>query len=383
MKRRVLKLYKIITVLGARPQFIKASAVSPLLSQCAVEKIIHTGQHYDKSMSDVFFNTLDIPKPEWNLGVQSVHHGEMTGKMLIEIESILLKERPDAVIVYGDTNSTLAGSLAAKKLDIPVAHVEAGARSFDMRAPEEVNRLLTDRVSTWHFAPTVYAKKNLLREGFSEESIFEVGDVTYDIFLKEKSQSKPMSLEVRSPLLLVTLHRQDNFEKKERVEFLLRLLEELGKSFTLVWPMHPRAEKVIQAFGLSELLSNDIIKIPPVTYHQVLGLLSRSAGVVTDSGGLQKDAYFSNKPCVTLRKETEWAELVDIGWNHVADSGEMGVALSGIRQFLSQDFLNKKRVNFYGDGQAGEAIVNHLSNFLMSTQLKLSPPSNACLSRAT
>jgi UDP-GlcNAc3NAcA epimerase len=309
----------IVTVVGARPQFIKASPVSRALREAGiVESIIHTGQHSDANMSEVFFNEMEIPKPEHFLGVSGLTHGAMTGEMLRRIEEILIAKKPDAVLVYGDTNSTLAGALAASKLHIPVAHVEAGLRSFNMRMPEEINRTVTDRISKWLFCPTAAAVKNLELEGYRSPAFFveNVGDVMFDATLHFKKKARwprelPEALR-NKPFVLCTLHRQESTEDPQIFAQLLEALAAIATEMPVVWPVHPRARKTMEARGLKPA---GLTLISPVGYLEMLALLDACALVTTDSGGLQKEAFFFGKHCLTLRTETEWVELVELGKN--------------------------------------------------------------------
>ena len=350
---------KIVIVVGARPQFIKSAAVSSHLKNHFEEILVHTGQHFDPRMSDIFFDDLLIPSPHYNLNIQAASHGEMTGRMLMKIEEVLLLEKPDAVLVYGDTNSTLAAALASAKLQIPLAHVEAGVRSFNTKMPEEINRILTDRLSNWHFIPSQEARVNLLNEGIKDSTIFEVGDVMFDIFLKQQAHAKPFETNCSKPFLLVTLHRQENFDSPERIEPLLTILSELQKDFQLLWPLHPRVKNL----GLSLPPSLLTAICEPLSYHEMLYALSNCYGVITDSGGLRKEAYYASKPCITLRTETEWTELVDVGWNKVISPSD-SASMMEIRAFLSQDFSAKVHPALYGHGNAALKITEVLQQGL-------------------
>lgn len=350
---------KIVTILGARPQFIKAAAVSHHLQKIFQEIIIHTGQHYDKQMSSIFFQDLKIPAPAYNLNIQAKNHGEMTGRMLIKIEEILFKEKPNAVLLYGDTNSTLAGALAAAKLNIPIAHVEAGVRSHNLLMPEEINRILTDRLAHWHFIPSQEARHHLLREGMKPSTIHEVGDVMYDIFLQQRAFAKSFNCTFSKPYLLVTLHRAENFKTSDQIQSLLDILAKLTENYDILWPIHPR-------------LKNHQLSIPypllpflcePLGYYEMIYALENCYGVLTDSGGLQKEAYYASKPCVTLRTETEWTELVNIGWNKVISPVSKN-ALQEINFFLSREFTTKAHPDLYGQGNAAIKITKILEQEL-------------------
>lgn len=322
---------KIVTVVGARPQFIKAAVVSRAIrehnmqagagSSTIKEIIVHTGQHFDDNMSKVFFDEMDIPKPDYNLAINSTTHGAMTGRMLEKIEEILIKEKPDWVLVYGDTNSTLAGALAASKLHIPVAHVEAGLRSFNMKMPEEQNRILTDHISTKLFCPTDTAIKNLKNEGI-EKGVHKTGDVMFDAFLYysklalekyEKGTNAWRNLFGNLPedFILLTIHRAENTDDHTRLKNIVEAINETKRNF--VFPIHPRTRKIIEKLGIS--FDQHVKLIDPVGYLEMIYLENVCSMVVTDSGGVQKEAYFAKKPCVTLRDETEWVETVESGWN--------------------------------------------------------------------
>ncbi len=316
---------KILTVVGARPQFIKLAPFSKVLRENGVNEIIvHTGQHYDENMNDLFFKELEIPEPDYNLGIGSGNHGEQTGKMLIEIEKIILKENPDLVIVYGDTNSTLAGALAASKLHIKLAHVEAGLRSFNKRMPEEINRVLTDHVSDILFCPTQTAVENLKNEGITK-GVYLVGDVMFDALLhfSKISDMKSNILERLNikpkEYYLATIHRAENTDDHERLKNILTAFSKMNE--IVVFPIHPRTRKMINYYGLGDLLENDNIKlIDPVGYLDMLKLEKNAKSILTDSGGVQKEAFWLKVPCITLRDETEWIETVNLGWNRLVGS---------------------------------------------------------------
>ena len=316
---------RIVTVLGARPQFIKASVVSAAMEETGKlkEVVVHTGQHFDKNMSDVFFQELGMKAPNYNLGISGGGHGEMTGRMLSKVEKVLLKEKPDIVLVYGDTNSTLAGALAAVKLQIPVAHVEAGLRSFNRAMPEEINRVLTDRISRWLFAPTDDAVRRLQSEGVPQEHIFQVGDVMYDVALRHGSRADPkggipgkLNLKPRS-YVLATVHRAENTDNPDRLGAIVMGLQEVANSIPVVWPVHPRTREILgKGFQPTNCKSNFHL-IEPAGYLEMVGLLRHAAVIATDSGGVQKEAFFHQVPCVTLREETEWVELLASGWSRL------------------------------------------------------------------
>jgi len=356
---------KLITVIGARPQFVKAAAVSRAFRAfpSIEEKIVHTGQHFDVNMSDIFFEEMDIPRPHFNLEINSLSHGAMTGRMLERIEEVLLAERPDALLVYGDTNSTLAGALAARKLHIPVMHVEAGLRSHNNAMPEETNRILTDRISDVLFCPTETAVANLRREGFEHFgcSILQVGDVMEDAALyyapkaTERSNIlKSLHLEGRD-FVLCTLHRAENTDDPARFSAIVEALNETARQMPVVLPLHPRTQKLLEKNGLRL----DAITVPPVGYFDMLSLLKNARVVMTDSGGLQKEAYFFGKFCLTLRDDTEWMELVDGGFNFLVGA-DKNLILNTLEVVLSEKFPDKK--DFFGGGKAAERIAEVVAN---------------------
>jgi len=360
---------KIITILGARPQFIKASVVSAAMaaSNHLVETVVHTGQHFDENMSNVFFSELGMEIPAYNLDIQGGNHGEMTGRMLIEIEKVLLTEEPDMVLVYGDTNSTLAGALAGAKLHINVAHVEAGLRSFNMNMPEEINRILTDRVSKWLFTPTSTAAKHLRNEGIETEKIIPVGDVMYDVALHHGSR---VSAEGRvlgqlaakgvqpNDYCLATIHRAENTDHPARLNAIVKALSTFSQDMPVIWPLHPRTRNILAQQGKLEGVAQQLILIDPVGYLAMVQLEKYAAVIATDSGGVQKEAFFHQVPCVTLRDETEWVELVEAGWNRVASPDLAEDILPTLRAGVG----SKGRAAMpYGDGKAAQKIVSALS----------------------
>lgn len=360
---------KILTVIGARPQFIKASVVSHTIRQSASlkEVVVHTGQHFDSNMSEIFFSDLGMNEPEYNLEISGGTHGAMTGAMLEKVERVLLQEKPDAVMVYGDTNSTLAGALAAVKLHIPIAHIEAGLRSFNMKMPEEVNRILTDRISSWLFTPTEVATKHLMSEGIRAESIIPVGDVMYDVALfqgarvtAEGGLLQKLGLNSKS-YMLVTIHRAENTDKPDRLKVIVEALLAAAKMMPVVWPLHPRTRGALQQAGLLENLSKSLKLIDPVGYLEMVQLEKFATLIATDSGGVQKEAFFYQVPCVTLRDETEWVELVDSGWNRLAAPKDVPSLLQAFRDALDS---TGKDVRPYGEGDAARRIVNRLEQDL-------------------
>lgn len=359
---------KILTIIGARPQFIKASVVSKAIAEAdgLQEVIVHTGQHFDANMSDIFFDQLAIPRPHHQLDIHGGSHGGMTGRMLIEIEKVLQQERPDCVMVYGDTNSTLAGALAAAKLHIPVAHVEAGLRSFNMQMPEEVNRILTDRVSNILFCPTDAAVGNLVKEGFpytmangQPQHIAKVGDVMQDSAqLFATRASMPAGLALPDGFVLATIHRAENTDAPERLAAIISALEAVAQTTPVVLPMHPRTRNVLAQRGIHPC---HITLIEPVGYLQMLWLLQHCGLVVTDSGGVQKEAFFMRKACVTLRDQTEWVELVDLGVNTLVGA-EQAQIIHAIEKNLDRKIEDKAAL--YGGGQAAKRIAQVLSEKL-------------------
>jgi len=351
---------KIVTVIGARPQFIKAAAVSRAFSEAGVEEsLVHTGQHFDANMSEVFFDELGIPVPKVNLGIGGGGHGQNTGRMLEAIERVLVSEKPTMVLVYGDTDSTLAGALAAAKLLIPVAHVEAGLRSWNRRMPEEVNRVLTDHVSSLLFAPTATAVANLKREGIGSEMVCLAGDVMYDAALMYRDRARERSsilnaLSLESgKYILATVHRAENTDSSER---LAAIFSGLGTApLRVVLPLHPRTRARLQA-NSTEIPKNVSI-VDPVGYLDMVSLTANAAVVATDSGGLQKEAFFHEVPCVTIRTETEWVELVQSGWNRLVDPADGLRLAEALRNAVGS---RGDRVSPYGAGNARGAIVERV-----------------------
>ncbi|WP_027906858.1 non-hydrolyzing UDP-N-acetylglucosamine 2-epimerase [Pseudomonas taiwanensis] len=351
---------KVLTIIGARPQFIKASVVSKaILTQPTLsEVIVHTGQHFDANMSDIFFDQLGIPKPNYQLDINGGTHGQMTGRMLMEIENVVLKEKPDRVMVYGDTNSTLAGALAAAKLNIPTAHIEAGLRSFNMRMPEEINRILTDQVSDILFCPTQVAIDNLMNEGFDRKpvKVLKVGDVMQDsaLFFAQRATS-PAGLDPEQGFILATLHRAENTDDPARLTAIVEALNEIHRNIgSVVLPLHPRTRGVIERLGLK--LEARIID--PVGYLEMIWLLQRCGLVLTDSGGVQKEAFFFSKPCVTMRDQTEWVELVSCGANILAGASREKI-VDSVRVSLGKTIQDDGQL--YGGGQASQSIADYLA----------------------
>ncbi len=372
---------KIVTIVGARPQFIKAGAVSRAIQDWnkrgkrIQEILVHTGQHYDYLMDQVFFEELNLPKPDYHLGVGSGSHAKQTGWMLQHIERVLVKQKPEAVIVYGDTNSTLAGALAAAKLNIPIGHVEAGLRSYVRSMPEEINRVVTDHLSTFLFCPTGQAVKNLKDEGINSgrgRVVRKVGDVMYDSILyysklaeRKSSILKDLGLSLSTPnsglrtqnYYLATLHRAENTDDPKRLNSILSALNEIGRNTPTVMPLHPRTRKMMKAYRLFRGFKN-IKFIQPISYFDMLKLEKNAKSILTDSGGIQKEAYWLRVPCFTLRDETEWTETIKSGWNVLTGTGVRRIVnevrhMERRRRYLKGDGI-------FGDGKASEKIVQVL-----------------------
>lgn len=357
---------RILTIVGARPQFVKAGVVSRALADAGLEeRLVHTGQHYDADMSAIFFEELGIPAPAHHLGIGSGSHGAQTGRMLEAIEQVILDERPDRVLVYGDTNSTLAGAVAASKLHIPIDHVEAGLRSFNRRMPEEINRVVTDHLSALLFAPTDTAVANLASEGIAGDHVVQCGDVMHDATLaaREVAATRSDVLERLSlesgRFILATIHRA---ESTDDAVVLRRIVEGLSQAaiaadLDVVLPLHPRTRGALERAGLLDSAEASLRLIPPVGYLDMTRLESAAALIATDSGGVQKEAFFHRVPCVTLRSETEWVELVDLGWNALADPAEADIAaiIAGRLGVHGEDAMP------YGDGHASELIARRIA----------------------
>ena len=380
---------KILTVLGARPQFIKAGSVSREIAKYPQikEVIIHTGQHYDSNMSEIFFKEMHIPKPDYFLNINGLSHGAMTGQMMEKIEEVVLEEKPDIILVYGDTNSTLSGALVGAKLHTPVAHIEAGLRSFNMQMPEEVNRILTDRVSSWLFCPTETAVENLKKEAFPfpiyspitnySQQILNVGDVMYDgaLFYKQFAKkpkavsnleflvSNKLDTKNQQPktknYILATIHRAENTDNPQRLRAIFEALQEISKEMPIILPLHPRTKQKLKSANINTTYSQINI-IDPVGYLEMVWLLENCSLVMTDSGGLQKEAYFFNKACITLRDETEWIELVEHGYNILAGANREKI-IRAFNQMQNFKIPNNKS-NLYGNGDSSKKIVKALLN---------------------
>ena len=359
---------KIVTILGARPQFIKAGTVSRAIMEYnhrvesgkIKEIIVHTGQHFDANMSDIFFNEMKIPKPDYNLDINNLGHGAMTGQMLEKLEKVLLKEKPDWVMVYGDTNSTMAGALAAVKLHIKVAHVEAGLRSFNMSMPEEINRILTDRISNILFCPTQSAVNNLEREGYKtlDIEIVKNGDVMQDgaLFYKDLAV-KPDNIILNDDYILTTIHRAENTDNPKRLQAIIEAFNEIAKEIQIVLPLHPRTKNILTMNNIE--LSKKITVIEPIGYLKMVYLIKNSKMIMTDSGGLQKEAFFFKKPCITLRDETEWIELIENNFNVLAGAEYNKI----LDLYKTYEFNTNFDIDLYGGGKASQKIIDMLINF--------------------
>lgn len=361
---------KLITIIGARPQFVKAAPFSEVFRKENKEILVHTGQHYDNNMSNIFFSELGIPKPDYNLGVGSGSHGVQTGRMLEKVEEIIIEEKPDGLLVYGDTNSTLAGALAASKLHIPVFHVEAGLRSYNKSMPEEQNRILTDHISDLLLCPTQTAVDNLAKEGITQ-GVINTGDIMYDAVLRnikiskkkynagiwieelKKENGKILKLN-KKEYYLATIHRAENTDNIEKLKVIFKAFEVLGKPVLL--PLHPRTKKIIDNLNLTY---KNIIIINPIGYLLMLYLISNAYMIITDSGGLQKEAYFLKIPCTTLRDQTEWVETLENGWN-VLSPIDLNNIVNTVNRNL--DCFNYTQPKVFGDGQAAQYICNTIIN---------------------
>ncbi|MEH7504227.1 UDP-N-acetylglucosamine 2-epimerase (non-hydrolyzing) [Neobacillus drentensis] len=348
---------KVLTVLGARPQFIKAAPVSRVLREKYTEMIVHTGQHYDANMSDIFFEELNIPKPDYNLGVGSGNHGKQTGEMLQKIEEIVLMEEPDYLLVYGDTNSTLAGALVASKLHVPVIHIEAGLRSFNKKMPEEINRIMTDHLSEYLFCPTETAVENLTSENITR-NVFNIGDVMYDAVLYNQKLAenhsnilKDYDLE-KNEYLLITIHRAENTDNPEKMKNILSAFSKMKE--VKVWPIHPRTKHKLADYGIDLSDIPNLKIIDPVGYLDMLTLEANAKKIVTDSGGVQKEAYFMKIPCVTVREQTEWVETL-VNEANILVGTDVEKIVSAVEKVVMPEYMN-----VFGDGNASEKIVEIL-----------------------
>lgn len=376
-------MLKILNIVGARPQIIKSAAISRAISEKFQDKItdiiLHTGQHYDQNMSSIFFDELNIPKPQYNLNIGSASHGKQTAEMIKGIEEVILKEKPDCVVVYGDTNSTLAAAVAASKLHFPIAHIEAGLRSFNKSMPEEINRILCDHVSTLLFSPTKTSVENLLKEGFQNNKapfsidnpgIFNVGDVMYDnsIYFAEIAERKSDILKNlnlnNEKFVLATIHRDNNTDDPERLRSIFEAFLEItsNNDIKIVLPLHPRTTKILEKDFNSNLLSQiktekRIVIIPPASFLDIILLEKNASIIITDSGGVQKEAHFFKKPCIILRQETEWTELVENGTATICSADKFKIVYS-----FNKFFRNNNSIfpNFYGDGKAAKNIIERI-----------------------
>jgi len=351
---------KLISLIGARPQIIKEGILNKEFEKKGIKEIlVHSGQHYDFNMSDVFFQVLNIRKADYNLGVGSATHAQMTAKTMIEFEKVVLKEHPDIILVYGDTNTTLAGAIVGAKLKIPVAHVEAGIRQEPKDMPEEINRVLTDRISKYLFCPSELAVNNLKKEGITE-GVYFTGDIMYDLFLKMKPYFKEdiideFNLE-ENKYIVTTIHRDFNTDSKEKLENILKELDKISKEIKVVFPIHPRTKKRIDEFKLNEYTKN-ILLIEPLDYLSMMGLVQKSLLVITDSGGLQKEAYFAGKRAIVVMPDTGWRELTQAGWNVLSEPDE----IKNKMDYIMNNEISSNVENIYGDGKTGEKIVKLLN----------------------
>jgi UDP-N-acetylglucosamine 2-epimerase (non-hydrolysing) len=352
---------KVASIVGVRPQFVKASVVSKELRKKHEEILIHTGQHYDYEMNTVFFDELNVPKPEYCLGIGSGSHGYQTGEMLKEIEKVLIEEKPDLVLTYGDTNSTLAGALAASKLHIKSAHIESGLRSFDKSMPEEVNRVLTDHCSDILFCPTKNAVKNLKREGITS-NVHLTGDVMADSLLynREIAKSRSNILKIldlnTKDYFVATIHRSSNTDNKENLKNIVDAFSEINE--TIVFPLHPRTKKLLKKYGLYDKLKSSVKLIEPLGFLDFIKLMSHAKMILTDSGGIQKEAYILKVPCITLRENTEWVETIEDGWNVLVGSNKDKI-VETVNEFKPSFEIYR---NIFGSGDASKNIVSVINN---------------------
>ena len=354
---------KLLTIAGTRPQLVKVASVSRELRKHFTEVLVNTGQHYDYNMAGVFFEQLHIPKPDYDLGVGSMPHGRQTGNMMIKVEEVVEKVKPDAIVVYGDTNSTLAGALVGSKLHIPVMHIEAGLRSYNKKMPEEINRVMTDHISELLFAPTDLAVENLKKESVTT-GVHQIGDVMYDAVLYNMSIAEEnYSLEkfhlTPKNYILGTIHRAENTDDIDKMTAIINAFVNLD--FKVLLPLHPRTRNKLEAYGLLEKLNaaSNIIMSEPISYLEMLLLEKNASAIVTDSGGVQKEAYFAKVPCFTLRDETEWVETVEIGWNRLVNPLKENL-VDLINSFEEKDYKEE----LYGDGKAGEKITQLIKEYL-------------------
>jgi UDP-GlcNAc3NAcA epimerase len=361
---------KIVTVIGARPQFIKVAPVSKAFKATGQieEVLVHTGQHYDAEMSSVFFKELNIPAPRYNLEVGSGSHAHQTGEIMKRLENVLISENPELLLIYGDTNSTVAGALTASKLHIPVAHIEAGLRSFNRKMPEEINRIIADVLSSYLFAPTNAAIRNLTREGITK-NVFKTGDVMYDAAIQASQAAERISDTLKSnelekgKYILSTIHRAENTDDPQRLHNIFTALSIIAKDIPVMLPLHPRTRKMVDQQGL-EPLARKIKVIQPVGFLDMVRLESNARLIVTDSGGVQKEAYFHRVPCITLRDQTEWVETVSAGWNTLADVNNAESVINLMREKLVAP-LPTSVIEEYGDGDSAGEIAGILIKHLL------------------
>ncbi|MFP4522104.1 MAG: non-hydrolyzing UDP-N-acetylglucosamine 2-epimerase [Fibrobacterota bacterium] len=356
---------KILTIIGARPQFVKAAPFSKAVKENGkfTELLVHTGQHYDFEMSQVFFDEMGIPAPAYNLECGGGTHAVMTAEIMKKLEPLMISEKPDAVLVYGDTNSTIAGALVASKLHIPIVHVEAGLRSFNRRMPEEINRIVADRLSSVLFCPTGTAVKHLKAEGITK-NVFHTGDIMYDAAIQSAEAASKRSAILKDlgvkekQYALITVHRAENTDSPQRLENILKALTDIKKDLDLVFPVHPRTVKCAEVAGLTGLLEN-LGPVKPVGFLDMVMLEKNASLIITDSGGIQKEAFFHGVPCLTLRTETEWTETVDAGWNVLADTAD----IENIEKAMAYDY-KKREITEYGRGDAAVKMVKCLEELL-------------------
>jgi UDP-GlcNAc3NAcA epimerase len=362
---------KILTIVGARPQFIKAASVSRALKKFGLEEyFVHTGQHFDNNMSQIFFDELGIPAPNQNLEIAESSHARQTGKMMMRLEELMLEEKPNCVLVYGDTNSTIAGALAASKLQIPVAHVEAGLRSFNRAMPEEINRVVTDQLSAVLYSTSPVATSHLRNEGVAAEKILEVGDVMFDGVLHYSGRvdaegRSPKALAgIDSQYVLSTIHRAESTDDPKRLRSIFNGLILANKTIPVIIPLHPRTRKALQSIDMLAEVESSLKVIAPVGYLDMLSLQKNASLIFTDSGGIQKEAYYLQVPCVTCRSETEWVETVERGSNTLInpDSDPNGIK-ELIQEKLNEGFVDRGQEPLYGGGHASELIAKNLASF--------------------
>lgn len=358
-------MIKILTIIGSRPQFIKASVLSNLIKKekNIQETILHTGQHYDFNMSEIFFKQLKLPKPKYHLNTKSFYHGEMVGKMMMRIEKILLNKKYDLVLLYGDTNSTIAGALASSKLHVPIVHVEAGLRSFNKKMPEEINRILTDHCSSLLFVPSIIAKKNLINEGINSNVIKNVGDIMFDLFKKHFYQKVKKTNDI-----LVTIHRAEVTNSKKKLLNIIENLNNLSSIYKIVFPIHPRTLIALKKFKLLNKLNKKIKIIKPLSYFDNINILIRSRLLITDSGGMQKEALYAKVQTITVRDQTEWPETIHSNWNRLVKPENDNIFKIAKKYFTKRG----KNTKPYGKGNTAELIINYIKNKKLFNKIKYS-----------